>query len=188
MTTPHQMEFVKIKNQETVALRKIPVLKYDQFYESISTLLHEKENHCVNYYAYLFEEKLKFIACIANDKEGTISVSSHEMPLNEKKELKSLAKEFFPLHIFEREICENHNVNFTEHPWLKPVRYAFNRSDKNKVITNYPFYKIESQELHQVGVGPIHAGVIEPGHFRFTCNGENVLHLEIQLGWQHRGI
>jgi Ni,Fe-hydrogenase III large subunit len=42
--------------------------------------------------------------------------------------------------------------------------------------------------LHEVGVGPIHAGVIEPGHFRFICNGEQILHLEIQLGYQHRGI
>jgi Ni,Fe-hydrogenase III large subunit len=42
--------------------------------------------------------------------------------------------------------------------------------------------------LHEVGVGPIHAGIIEPGHFRFMCNGEQILHLEIQLGYQHRGI
>jgi Ni,Fe-hydrogenase III large subunit len=42
--------------------------------------------------------------------------------------------------------------------------------------------------LHEVGVGPIHAGVIEPGHFRFLCNGEQILHLEIQLGYQHRGL
>ncbi len=182
------MEFVKIRNQETIALQKIPVLPYEQFHQSISSLLHKNENHCVNYYAYPAGSQLKFIACIANDKDGTIAVASHEMPLLEKKELTSLSKDFFPMHIFEREIHENHNVSFTDHPWLKPVRYAFNRADKNKVIPNYPFYKIESQELHQVGVGPIHAGVIEPGHFRFTCNGENVLHLEIQLGWQHRGI
>jgi Ni,Fe-hydrogenase III large subunit len=39
-----------------------------------------------------------------------------------------------------------------------------------------------------VGVGPIHAGIIEPGHFRFICNGEQIFHLEIQLGYQHRGI
>jgi Ni,Fe-hydrogenase III large subunit len=39
-----------------------------------------------------------------------------------------------------------------------------------------------------VGVGPVHAGIIEPGHFRFVCNGEQILHLEIQLGYQHRGI
>src|SRR6185436_19386621 len=56
------------------------------------------------------------------------------------------------------------------------------------VINNYPFYRIDGNELHEVGVGPIHAGVIEPGHFRFLCNGETVLHLEIQLGWQHRGV
>jgi len=42
--------------------------------------------------------------------------------------------------------------------------------------------------LHEVNVGPIHAGIIEPGAFRFVCNGENVLHLEIALGYQHRGV
>ena len=55
-------------------------------------------------------------------------------------------------------------------------------------MENYPFYSIDGEELHEVGVGPVHAGVIEPGHFRFICNGEKVLHLEIQLGYQHRGI
>ena len=55
-------------------------------------------------------------------------------------------------------------------------------------MDNYPFYNIDSEELHEVGVGPVHAGVIEPGHFRFICNGEKVLHLEIQLGYQHRGV
>jgi Ni,Fe-hydrogenase III large subunit len=47
---------------------------------------------------------------------------------------------------------------------------------------------MDSEELHEVGVGPIHAGIIEPGHFRFICKGEQILHLEIQLGYQHRGI
>ena len=42
--------------------------------------------------------------------------------------------------------------------------------------------------MHEVGVGPIHAGIIEPCHFRFICNGEQILHLEIQLGYQHRGL
>ena len=55
-------------------------------------------------------------------------------------------------------------------------------------VGDYPFYKSDSEELHEVGVGPIHAGIIEPGHFRFICNGEQILHLEIQLGYQHRGI
>jgi len=183
-----KIEYSTIKNQESIALQNVPTLPYEQFHDAITTLLKQPENHCINYYAYSTGSRLKFIACIANDKNGTIAVLSHEIGATQKKELPSLSKEFFVLHIFEREICENFDVTFLDHPWLKPVRYAFNRADKNKVITNYPFYQIESQELHQVGVGPIHAGVIEPGHFRFLCNGENVLHLEIQLGWQHRGI
>jgi Ni,Fe-hydrogenase III large subunit len=68
------------------------------------------------------------------------------------------------------------------------VRYSFDRHDRNRTPDNYPFFAIESEELHEVGVGPIHAGIIEPGHFRFICEGEKVLHLEIALGYQHRGV
>src|SRR5207245_832724 len=49
-------------------------------------------------------------------------------------------------------------------------------------------YRIEGDEVHEVAVGPVHAGVIEPGHFRFQCHGEDVMHLEISLGYQHRGV
>jgi Ni,Fe-hydrogenase III large subunit len=47
---------------------------------------------------------------------------------------------------------------------------------------------VDGREIHEVAVGPVHAAIIEPGHFRFQCNGEEVLHLEIALGYQHRGI
>ena len=50
------------------------------------------------------------------------------------------------------------------------------------------FYRVEGEEIHEVAVGPVHAGVIEPGHFRFQCHGEQVFHLEISLGYQHRGV
>jgi Ni,Fe-hydrogenase III large subunit len=50
------------------------------------------------------------------------------------------------------------------------------------------FFKVNGEEVHEVAVGPVHAGVIEPGHFRFQCHGETVFHLEIALGFQHRGI
>jgi Ni,Fe-hydrogenase III large subunit len=49
------------------------------------------------------------------------------------------------------------------------------------------YFQVEGDEIHEVGVGPVHAGIIEPGHFRFQCFGEKVLHLEISLGFQHRG-
>jgi Ni,Fe-hydrogenase III large subunit len=52
----------------------------------------------------------------------------------------------------------------------------------------YAFLPAEGEGLHQIPVGPVHAGIIEPGHFRFSCHGERVLHLEISLGYQHRGV
>jgi Ni,Fe-hydrogenase III large subunit len=52
----------------------------------------------------------------------------------------------------------------------------------------FGFSRIDSQEVHEVGVGPVHAGIIEPRHFRFQAHGEEVLRLEIVLGYQHRGV
>ncbi|OWJ67419.1 NADH-quinone oxidoreductase subunit C [Inquilinus limosus] len=52
----------------------------------------------------------------------------------------------------------------------------------------YPFLPVEGESLHQVPVGPVHAGIIEPGHFRFTANGETVVRLEARLGYVHRGL
>ncbi len=177
-----------VKNQGVILLDNIPVLPYDKFYSDVVTIMKQPPIHCVNYYAYADGDNLKFICCLADDLAGDIKIFSHEMLKKEKMQLTSITHEVYAFHIFEREITENFGVEFIYNPWNKPVRYAFNRADKNKVINNYPFYKIQSDELHEVGVGPIHAGVIEPGHFRFLCNGETVLHLEIQLGWQHRGL
>ncbi len=52
----------------------------------------------------------------------------------------------------------------------------------------YEFLPVEGEGLHQIPVGPVHAGIIEPGHFRFTANGEHVVRLEQRLGWVHKGI
>lgn len=52
----------------------------------------------------------------------------------------------------------------------------------------YPFLPAEGESLHQVPVGPVHAGIIEPGHFRFTAQGETVVRLEERLGYTHKGI
>ena len=52
----------------------------------------------------------------------------------------------------------------------------------------YQFLPVEGDSLHQIPVGPVHAGIIEPGHFRFTANGETVVRLEARLGYVHKGI
>jgi Ni,Fe-hydrogenase III large subunit len=55
-------------------------------------------------------------------------------------------------------------------------------------IETYRFLPVEGEGLHQIPVGPVHAGIIEPGHFRFTANGETVVRLEQRLGYVHKGI
>ncbi len=91
-------------------------------------------------------------------------------------------------HLFEREIWEQFGVEPTDHPWLKPVRY---HNPGNGGPRPAPcvgeFFRMAGPEVHEVAVGPVHAGIIEPGHFRFQCLGETVHHLEIALGYQHRG-
>ncbi len=52
----------------------------------------------------------------------------------------------------------------------------------------YAFLSAEGEGLHQIPVGPVHAGIIEPGHFRFTVNGETIVRLEARLGYAHKGI
>lgn len=109
----------------------------------------------------------------------------------------SLTPDCPSLHLFERELAEQYGVRPEGHPWFKPVRFhesyrtgadAWSRPQGTKPIVGVTdFYRVEGEEVHEVAVGPVHAGVIEPGHFRFQCHGEEVFHLEISLGYQHRG-
>ncbi len=56
------------------------------------------------------------------------------------------------------------------------------------VIDHYTFVPVEGDGVHEIPVGPVHAGIIEPGHFRFSVVGEKVLKLEARLGYVHKGI
>ncbi|HRD67673.1 MAG TPA: nickel-dependent hydrogenase large subunit [Candidatus Competibacter sp.] len=78
-------------------------------------------------------------------------------------------------------------------PWLDhgrwPVRHPLGATTvPDKPMPAYPFLTAEGESLHQIPVGPVHAGIIEPGHFRFTANGEAVVRLEERLGYVHKGI
>ncbi len=90
------------------------------------------------------------------------------------------------MHLFEREFAEELGARPLGHPWLTPVRtLPGSGADDGQ---GWRWGRIEGPAVHEVSVGPVHAGVIEPGHFRFQCSGERVLHLEVALGYQHRGI
>jgi Ni,Fe-hydrogenase III large subunit len=144
------------------------------------------ERHCVQYFGYNDSDHVRLICCIADDHTHEIMVSS--TVVDREAQLRSLSSANFNFEKFEREIAENFGIKYHDHPWMKPVRFAENRADRSMTMDKYPFFRMDSEELHEVGVGPVHAGIIEPGHFRFICNGEQILHLEIALGYQHRGI
>lgn len=184
MTNP---EYISIFNNQSILVKEIPEHHYTAFKDiNINLLKGNTARHCINYFGYILADKIKLICCIADDEVHKIYVSS--CLVNDNEELSSFTVQNHNFEKFEREIHENFGLKYSNHPWLKPLRFACNRDNKNKKIENYPFYSVKSEELHEVGVGPIHATVIEPGHFRFICNGEQIMHLEIQLGYQHRGI
>jgi Ni,Fe-hydrogenase III large subunit len=80
-------------------------------------------------------------------------------------------------------------------PWLDHgqwgVSHPLGRRKQRETLAaaaSYPFLPVEGEGLHQIPVGPVHAGIIEPGHFRFTANGETVARLEERLGYVHKGV
>jgi len=70
-----------------------------------------------------------------------------------------------------------------------PLRREFKAEEKYPLKDDgYPFVRVEGEGVHEIPVGPVHAGTIEPGHFRFSIVGEKVLRLEERLGYKHKGI
>ena len=136
----------------------------------------------------------RLIALLAYEAEGHLAFLASDV----EGEYPSLTPECPQAHWFERELFELWGVKPEGHPWLKPIRFQASyrpgkqrggQSAENALqpgITD--FFRVEGEEVHEVAVGPVHAGIIEPGHFRFQCFGERVFHLEISLGYQHRGI
>ncbi len=172
----------------SVSLKDIPEVEYAALYNDLKERLKQDSYHVAHYFATPDGNRLRFYILLLDDAAHKVMVASFSMEYYEDVALPSLTALHPALHVYEREISELYNVEFDSMPWNKPLRFPFNRRNRNSTMDNYPFYTIEGESLHEVNVGPIHAGIIEPGAFRFVCNGENVLHLEIALGYQHRGV
>ena len=121
-------------------------------------------------------------AVLAHDVEGRLSLLRTTAPV---ASFASMTHDCPEVHLFERAIAEEGPIVVEGHPWLKPVRFPRGSSASVGIMD---FYRVTGESVHEVAVGPVHAGVIEPGHFRFQCHGEQVFHLEISLGYQHRGV
>jgi len=122
----------------------------------------------------------RLLAALADDPSGQIGLTA----CLATRSYPALTPDCPSAHYFEREIFESCGLRPEGHPWLKPVRFP----PGGPAIGDADFFQVSGSEVHEVAVGPVHAGVIEPGHFRFNCHGERVFHLEISLGYQHRGV
>ncbi len=183
-STLHHL-FLPTLNGNAISLKKIPVLKIEEFHSGILTLV---ASGCRISSFFAVVENSRLFVILADDAENKLYVGSAHIP---QKSFPSLTPMCPQAHLFEREIAEQTGLVPVGHPWLKPVRGATGQGypqHESKDSPSSSFYRMAGDEVHEVAVGPVHAGVIEPGHFRFQCHGETVYHLEIALGYQHRGI
>ena len=184
----------QLKNGESCPLAAVPRLDFVDFRECI---VSQAANgvRLASLFGQRRDDGVRLFAVLADSHDGVL------LPLSA-----DLFEDYYPAltpdcpqaHVFEREIAEQWGIVPQGHPWLKPVRYvhsqrpgkdAWGRADVETIlpcVTDY--FQVTGPEIHEVAVGPVHAGVIEPGSFRFQCMGEHVYHLEVQLGYQHRGV
>jgi Ni,Fe-hydrogenase III large subunit/Ni,Fe-hydrogenase III component G len=163
----------------------------------------------------LFEAGYTLAAMSAHDDGGELRVvysfiigppdERHELIVRVSKDdptLPSLSDLSFPASRFEREIHDFFGIVPTGHHFLRPLAlhqhwpagWMAMRHDSGPIppmrddAAPYPFVEVQGSGVYEIPVGPIHAGLIEPGHFRFSVVGETILKMTARLWYVHRGI
>jgi Ni,Fe-hydrogenase III large subunit len=138
------------------------------------------------------------------EQQGLYLILSSQIPIAQAN-LPSQANVYWAADRPERTIQDLFGVHFENHPdgkrWTRhqawdentyPLRKDFPAAGNPAATTaadkEYPFLRAQGSSVYEIPVGPIHAGIIEPGHFRFLAIGETVLHLEERLAYVHKGI
>lgn len=184
--------FARIGNRRATRLDAIPSHSAESFRDAIVSQVRDGWRIVSLFGTPEQADALRLIAILADDERGQLNAATAVVG----DRYPSIGAECPQAERFEREIAEQCGVVPEHHPALKPLR----RHDPDHVPAgwrdrlparsrdDYPFAAFEGDEVHEVAVGPVHAGIIEPGHFRFQAHGEEVLDLEIVLGYQHRGV
>jgi Ni,Fe-hydrogenase III large subunit len=189
-------KFAQLRNASDVSRAEVPCLTVQDFFEAVQGVVSDGVR-----VAALFGDaepggqEVSLYVVLADEIRSLLRVGRCRV---EGKRFPSLTLNCPQVHLFEREIAEQFGLVPEGHPWFKPVRFhtsyrpgfdAWGRTERVKPVAGVmDYYRVDGEEVHEVAVGPVHAGIIEPGHFRFQCHGEEVFHLEISLGYQHRGI
>jgi len=173
------LSFARLGNATSLPWTEVPEWPIARFVEAVGTELESGARLCA-WFGVPEGAGIRLVAVLAYDADNTLAVGRSE-PVSGG--YPALTIRHAQAHLFEREVWEQHGLVPEGHPWLKPVR-----RDHGAGPAVGGFFQVQGREIHEVAVGPVHAGIIEPGHFRFQCNGEEVLHLEIALGYQDRGV
>jgi Ni,Fe-hydrogenase III large subunit len=186
---------VGLRNGRALPLKDVPRLAPAAFRAWLTDGVRNHGRRVVTYFGAPEDGSLSLLAVLADDANGRLTIARTDAAGDR---FESVVPDVPQAHLFEREIAEQFGLAFPGHPWFKPVRFhrsyregrdAWGRPADAAIAPGVTdFFRVEGDEVHEVAVGPVHAGVIEPGHFRFQCHGEDVFHLEVALGYQHRGV
>jgi Ni,Fe-hydrogenase III large subunit len=176
------------RNAEAVRIADIPLISIGELRDAVICEV-TKGSRIAAFFGQPAGKAIRLYAVLARDESGTLALISTDVA----DSFPSITPDCPQAHWFEREIAEQWGIVPSEHPWLKPIRFHSPYAGQTVFPASNPigimeFFQVHGAEIHEVAVGPVHAGIIEPGHFRFQCHGENVYHLEISLGYQHRGV
>ena len=185
---------LRLHNGQSVCRQAVPVLSVGELREAVILSVKHGARLAALFGMPVDGKAVRLFAVLACGDTGDLSVASADVG----NLYPALTPDCPQAHWFEREIAEQWGVCPEGHPWLKPIRFhrsyrddrdAWGRAAGEPILPCVmDYFQVDGEEIHEVAVGPVHAGVIEPGHFRFQCHGERVLHLEISLGYQHRGV
>lgn len=173
-----------LKNGSSAKLENVPVIEAEGFRKHLAVQI-QKGGRLSALFMAPGDSQARLFAIVAHDCTSELEVFSCSC----SRKFNALTPILPQAHWFEREIAEIHGIEMIGHPWMKPIRFQPKAGQNVEIIPGATsYFEVKGEEVHEVGVGPVHAGIIEPGHFRFQCHGERVFHLEIELGYQHRGI
>ena len=180
----------RLTNRRSVPLASLPVLDGERFAGAVAEGVDSGLRIVSLFGLAESADTLRLIAILGDDESGRLAAISALV----SQVIPSLSRACPQAAPFEREIAEQCGAIVDGASPPKPLRrhppdqapaaWPVRPLDRE----GFPFDVLAGDELHEVAVGPVHAGVIEPGHFRFQAHGEEVLSLEIMLGYQHRGV
>ena len=163
---------------EHASLSSLPRLPFERFREALLADVASGSRIGALFGHPASPGRSRVVAVLLHGGSGEIRIGTSEIG----RAYRALTPECPQAHLFEREMAELLGVEPTGHPRLAPVRL------RTADDPDWEPLGVEGRSVHEVAVGPVHAGVIEPGHFRFQCHGERVFRLDIALGYQHRGV